>query len=211
MSWPLSDRQGRHDGYVKPMFAWTPSIGISQVIALEGGLFPHWQGDIIVSSLAAQSLFRVRVEDERVVLVEPILIGSRIRDMVEAPDGSIVLKTDDDFLVYIAPLDAASAATPVERGALLAAQCQSCHSMTQDGTAAIGPGLWNVVGRPVASGEDFNYSPSLRAAGGRWTPERLRSFLAAPDSFAPGTTMQLGTSYDQNQLDDLISYLRTLR
>jgi cytochrome c2 len=46
---------------------------------------------------------------------------------------------------------------------------------------------------------------------GRWTPDRLRRFLADPESFAPGTIMQATNSYDDDELSDLISYLQTLR
>jgi cytochrome c2 len=211
MVWPLSNAQGRHENFDKPIFAWTPSVGISQLIVLQTSRFPDWREDLIVSSLAAQTLFRVRVEDGRVLLVEPIPIGHRIRDIVEAADGSIVLKTDDDFLVFLTPLTAESAATPVERGSALAAGCQACHALTSQGGNGIGPALWGIVGRPVASAEGFVYSEALRQAGGRWTPERLQSFLADPSGFVPGTTMQLANSYDDSQLADLISYLQTLR
>jgi cytochrome c2 len=211
MAWPLSATQGRHEGYDKPMFAWTPSIGVSQLIVLKGAAFPYWQGDLMVSSLATQSLYRVRIEDGRVIFVEPISIGHRIRDILETADGSLVLKTDDNFLVFITPLTAETAATPVERGAALSATCQSCHSLSPEGGNAIGPALWGIVGRPVASVDGYGYSAALRETGGRWTAERLRSFLADPNAFAPGTTMQLSSPYQDEQLADLISYLRTLR
>jgi cytochrome c len=63
----------------------------------------------------------------------------------------------------------------------------------------------------VATAEGFNYSTAMRELGGRWTTDRLRRFLAQPTSFVPGTTMQLAASYDETQLNDLISYLQTLR
>lgn len=211
MTWPLSTAQGRHDGYDKPAFVWVPSIATSQLVVLESSRFPHWKGDLIVSTLAAQSLFRVRVEDERVMFVEPIPIGHRIRDIIEANDGTIVLLTDDDFLVYIEPLDAESAATPTERGAILAAPCQGCHGMTPESGAGIGPSLWNVVGRSIASAGDFTYSAGLSAVDGNWTPAALRQFLTDPNAFAPGTTMALPTPYDESELADLIAYLQTLK
>lgn len=211
MEWPLSAQQGRHEGYDKPMFVWVPSIGISQLIVLENDGFPHWRGDLIVSSLAGQSLYRVRVEEGRAIFSEPIPVGHRIRDIVEAADGSIVLKTDDNFLIYLTALSAATASTPAERGALLAAQCQSCHATTSAGGNGIGPSLWNVVDRPIASAEGFQYSPALRAVDGRWTHAALRSFLADPSSFAPGTTMQLATSFDAGQIENIIAYLETLK
>ncbi len=211
MTWPLSKQQGRHEGFEKPTYVWTPSIGISQLIVLSKPAFPTWQGDLVVSALGSQSLYRVRVEDKRAMFAEPIQIGHRIRDIVEAANGAIVLKTDDDFLIYLSPLDAGTAATPVERGTVLAATCQACHSLTPDGGARIGPSLWNVVGRPVASADGFNYSEGLKAVRGRWTPELLQQFIANPNEFAPGTTMQISTQYDAAQLADLVAYLQTLK
>jgi cytochrome c2 len=211
MTWPLSKQQGRHDGFEKPMFVWTPSIGISQLIVLEKSAFPDWRGDLVVGSLGGQALFRVRVEDGRVIFAEPIPVAHRVRDLVEASDGSIVLKTDDSFIVFLSPLNAATAATSTERGAMLASSCQSCHAITADGGARIGPTLWKIVGRPVATSPGFNYSAALKAVDGRWTPETLRRFLANPNAFAPGTSMQLGNTYTDAQIGDLIEYLQGLK
>ena len=215
LTWPGNPSQGRHDSYVKPMYAWVPSIGISEMIVIEQDAFPYWKGDLVVSSLARNSLYRVRIEDGRVMFVEPIAIGHRIRDIVEAGDGSIVLKTDDNFLIYLRPIDVNSSdvtdLSPVLRGQLLAGQCQGCHTLESGGAGGIGPNLWGVVGRPVASLDDFQYSDGLRAVGGRWTATALRSFLRNPGSFAPGNAMEMTTTYEDEQLSDLIAYLQTLR
>ena len=103
MIWPGNPQQGRHEGYEKPTYAWVPSIGISQLIVIERSAFPFWKGDLMVSSLIGQTLYRVRIEDGRATYAEPIPIGHRIRDIAETADGSIVLKTDDNFLVYLSP------------------------------------------------------------------------------------------------------------
>lgn len=213
MVWPRSKAQGRHDGYERPAFAWVPSIATSQLIALRGTAFPWWSGDLLVGTLAAQSLYRVRVEDGRVVFVEPIPIGHRVRDLVEMPGGTIAIKTDDNFIVYVDNLSATPAADldPVTRGQLVAGQCQSCHNFAAGGNDGIGPNLWGVVGRRVAGRSSYAYSDALRGVGGSWTPERLREFVADPDAFAPGNRMVTTGSYTGEQLDDLIAYLRTLR
>lgn len=215
MAWSGNPRQGRHDGYEKPKFAWVPSIGISNLLVLRGNAFAHWAGDLFVSSLNAQTLFRVRVEDGRVIFVEPIRVEQRIRDVAEAADGRIVLKSDDNLLVYLSSADAASAENkdlkPAERGAILGSQCAGCHAFAQGGTDGLGPNLWGVVGRRIAGREQFNYSPALRAQRGQWTPERLREFLTDPATFAPGTSMQLTAPLHDAQIADLIAYLQTLR
>lgn len=211
--WPANPRQGRHDGYERPLFAWVPSIGISQLIVLEGDGFPWWQGDLIVSALHGRSIYRVHIEDGRAVVVEQILIDHRIRDIAETGHGSIALKTDDNLLILLSRVDTASAASldPAQRGQLLAGTCRSCHAVERDAPAGIGPNLFGVVGRQVAAQPGFAYSDALRRAGGRWSEDRLRRFIVRPDSVAPGTSMQVTSTYTAEQLSDLVTYLRTLR
>jgi hypothetical protein len=59
------------------MYVWMPSVGISQVVALEKGGFPYWQGDLIVASMAMEHLYRVRLEDGRAIYAEPMRLDHR--------------------------------------------------------------------------------------------------------------------------------------
>lgn len=88
--------------------------------------------------------------------------------------------------------------------------CGACHSTQRDGGALIGPNLWAVVGRPVASVGGFDYSVDLKKAGGTWTPERLDQFLTSPMSFAPGTRMGFVGIADPQERANVIAYLATL-
>jgi cytochrome c len=88
--------------------------------------------------------------------------------------------------------------------------CSACHTATQGGSALIGPNLWHVVGRPVASKQGFDYSPELRAIGGDWTVDRLDQFLKEPAAFAPGTRMGFVGVADATERANLIAYLSTL-
>jgi glucose/arabinose dehydrogenase/cytochrome c2 len=213
MVYPPSKAQGRHDGFEKPMLAFVPSVATSQLIEVTGDLFPHWRGDLLVSSLARRSLFRVRIEDGRALFVEPVEIGSRLRDIVQTAGGEIVLLAEDGFLIYLDPVDTEATdpdLLPRERGQLVASRCQGCHTFQEGGPAGLGPNLHGVLGRGIAS-TDFTYSDALRAQDGRWTEETLRAYIADPARFAPGTTMVTGFSLTDAQLDDLLTYLRTLR
>ena len=63
------------------MFAWVPSIGVSNLIEVVN-FHPAWNGDLLVGSLRAQSLYRLRRDaDGRVVYSEPIALGHRLRDI----------------------------------------------------------------------------------------------------------------------------------
>jgi cytochrome c2 len=215
MTWPPNpEHPGRHDGFEKPIHVWTPGVGISQPIVI-GATLPHWENDVLVASLSGLSLFRVRVEDGRAIFAERIPVEHRIRDLTQAANGAIVLKTDDSQLIYLTAVGVDPAAdralSPTERGAVVASQCMGCHTMTRDGASAIGPTLWGVAGRDIGSAPGYAYSDALRTRPGDWSSANLRAYLAHPDSFAPGTTMLLPQPLDSAQIADLVTYLETLR
>ncbi len=99
--WRYNEVQGRHDGFEMPVFAWVPSIAPSSIIVSDSQLFPLWQNDLLIASLRAESIFRVRLQEKRVVYVERIEIGSRIRDMTQMSDGRIALLFDDAKILFL--------------------------------------------------------------------------------------------------------------
>lgn len=100
--WTLNPVQGRHQSGRPPHFGWTPSIGVSNLLEVTSEQFPEWRGDLLVASLANQSLHRLRLEGDRIVYDERIpLAGFRIRDLAQLPDGRLALTTDQGYLVLI--------------------------------------------------------------------------------------------------------------
>jgi aldose sugar dehydrogenase len=197
-----SSQQGRHAGYTQPAYAWVPSIGVSSLIALEGDAFPIWKGDLIVGSLATRSLYRLALEGDRVVLAEPISVGWRVRDLLECNDGSLLLWTDDAALVTIEPARGSSAELQY------AQLCSGCHQIKDGASHRIGPDLYGILGRKLASAGGYDeYSPSLRQIRGTWSKERLDAFLRDPQKFAPGTTMGFAGIPDEQQRAALVDYL----
>ena len=91
---------GEHTSYQTPVFAWVPSIGPSNLIEVRG-FDRRWDGDLLVASLKANSLFRLRLEGTRVLYAENIWVGQRIRDMLQLKNGTIVLWTDDTQLLFV--------------------------------------------------------------------------------------------------------------
>lgn len=104
--WPFNEVQGDHSGFEEPVYSWIPSIGVSSVIAVDSRDLPLWQGDLLIASLRANSLFRVRLRQERVVYFERIPIGERIRDIAQMADGRIALLMDSSKVIFVwrAPL-----------------------------------------------------------------------------------------------------------
>ncbi len=206
MLWPLSRQQGRHEGYTQPVYAWTPSIGVSNLLQITGKALPIWRGDFLVGSLATRSLYRLVIVGNRVLLSEPIELKRRVRDLLELNDGRLLVWTDDAAVLLIQPAETTSGA------ASFASQCLGCHQTVDGITHRIGPDLLGVVGRRIASARGFNeYSLALRAHSGRWTRERLDAFLHDPQRFAPGTTMAFAGIEDEQKRAELIEYLAGLK
>ena len=100
--WPHAQVQGRHSGFAQPVYAWVPSIGISATIVSDSQQFPLWKNDLLIASLADQSIFRIRLFGNRVVYAERIHIGQgKIRDMAQTQDGSIALLLETSRILFL--------------------------------------------------------------------------------------------------------------
>jgi aldose sugar dehydrogenase len=106
LPWPLNPAQGRHDSGTPPVFAWEPSIGVSNLMEVTGDEFPLWRGDLLVLSLAQQTLHRLRLEGDRVLYDEAIpFFGHRLRDLTPLPDGRLAVLTDEGDLLLLRNAD----------------------------------------------------------------------------------------------------------
>ena len=88
--------------------------------------------------------------------------------------------------------------------------CQACHSFDKGGVAKVGPPLWGVVGRPVASIAGFGYSDDLKKMGGNWSYESIFAFINDPKKMEPGTKMSFPGEHDAQKRADILAYLQTL-
>jgi cytochrome c len=98
-----------------------------------------------------------------------------------------------------------------KKGEASVALCKVCHSFDKGAPSPIGPNLYGVVGRKIASLEGFNYSPALKAkqSDGDWTFEHLDLWLTNPQAFASGTIMAFPGIPDLHTRADVIDFLRT--
>tara|TARA_R110000824_G_scaffold336_3_gene1933 strand:+ start:89803 stop:91008 length:1206 start_codon:yes stop_codon:yes gene_type:complete len=88
-------------GTSQPLYYWFPSLAPSGLAMVKSDLFPGWQGSLLIGSLSpAQGRFLIRLvlDGERVLAEEHLLddYDRRIRDVAEAPDGTIYLLTDSE-------------------------------------------------------------------------------------------------------------------
>ncbi len=101
-----------------------------------------------------------------------------------------------------------SAADP-QKGADVFKKCGACHNDSKGGPNQIGPQLWSVVGRPVASEAGFTYSDALKAHSGPWTFDELFQWLKSPKDYAPGTKMTFAGLSKPEDRANVIAYLNT--
>ena len=103
------------------------------------------------------------------------------------------------------------AAADPAAGAKAVRRCTGCHTLDKGGKHRLGPNLWDLVGRPVASAAGYKYSNALKDKSGEtWTYENLDAFLTRPKGWAPGTKMLFAGIRKPGQRADLIAHLRGL-
>ena len=233
--WPLAKTQGDHAEYEKPIFVFTPSIGISNLVEADPQEFPLWQSDAVLGSLRGSTIYHLRIEGDRVRYVEPFFTrdGARFRDVTALSSGGFAVLTNDGTVmiwrnaeahaneprtVTVSGFGALSAAfpeevppphlTPEQRGKqLFEVNCSSCHSPGTD----IGPGppLGGVIGRPVGAVKGFGYSPALAKCKCVWTEDLVLNFLTEPQRRFKGTVMPQPTM-DWLEYPNIVAYLATL-
>jgi cytochrome c len=91
-------------------------------------------------------------------------------------------------------------------------KCTSCHNNANGGPNAIGPNLWGVVDRPVASHPGMEYSDAMKAHAKEvpnWTWDAIYTFLGAPGKVVKGTKMTfVGVKKPEDRIN-LIAYLHS--
>jgi cytochrome c2 len=201
------------NSYVDPVYAWLPSIAPSALIELQD-FNPAWDGDLLMGSLKAQSLYRIRLKDSHVLSIEQIYIGQRIRGIKQIKK-EILLTTDEGTLVTVS-IDSErlklNSPLPAIPGGPQLLYCVNCHSISSaDVTAGFGPSLRGIYGREIAAQNFPYFSDSLKKIIGIWDEAKLTSFLLDPSSFAPGTTMNLGINLSSEDVKKIVEVLKTLK
>ena len=90
-------------------------------------------------------------------------------------------------------------------------KCASCHQVGRFAQAGYGPQLNGIIGRKAASTPDFKYSEAMKKSGIVWTEQNLARYLRAPHDMVPGTSMRFWGIGDDQQIADLLAYMRGLR
>ncbi len=95
-------------------------------------------------------------------------------------------------------------------GRQIANVCMACHSVEKNQPHKIGPNLWGLASRKIASARGFQYSVALTYKQGSWDYQQLDRFLHQPAAFAPGNRMPFPGIDDLSKRAAVIAWLATL-
>jgi len=87
-------------------------------------------------------------------------------------------------------------------------QCKTCHTVDKDGRNGVGPNLHGVFGRKAGTAQGFSASEAMTKSGIVWDDKTIGEYLKDPKTRVPGGKMVYVGLKRQEQLDDMIAYLK---
>ncbi len=112
----------------------------------------------------------------------------------------------------LATAGAAHAGDSAAGKALFGRTCANCHSI-EVGLNKVGPTLFDIVDRPVASVQGYEYSAKMRSQRKQhkvWNDRQLDAYLTNPREVLHGVKMYFAVPEAKDRAD-LIAYLNTLK
>jgi cytochrome c len=114
-------------------------------------------------------------------------------------------------VLQVLTASSAQAAGDPEKGAKIFGRCATCHSVQEGSPNKVGPGLFGIIGRKVASLSGYMYSMAMESADFVWTEDKLISFLAHPQQVLPGTKMSFSGLSGVEDASNVVAYLASLK
>ncbi|MFZ1070379.1 MAG: PQQ-dependent sugar dehydrogenase [Methyloceanibacter sp.] len=84
-----------HPEFADAIYHWNPVISPSGITFYTADAIPAWKGNLLIAALSGQAIVRLTLDGEKVVDEERIPMGTRIRDVVQGPDGAVYALTDE--------------------------------------------------------------------------------------------------------------------
>lgn len=105
--WPLVSDGDHYDGrpiprnatrpdLAMPAISWNPVIAPGDFVFYRGNQFPAWRGQALIAAMQPAGLVRVAIDGEKAREVSRHPMDHRIREIVEAEDGSVWLLEDGE-------------------------------------------------------------------------------------------------------------------
>ena len=96
----------------KPGYAWVPAISPAGLIFYTGDKIKDWKGKAILGGLSSEAIIVVSFDGNKAIGDQIIKMGKRVREVVQASDGAVLLLLDGESggdLLRLAPADEAEA------------------------------------------------------------------------------------------------------
>ncbi len=105
-----------------------------------------------------------------------------------------------------------------EKGKKVFKKCAACHNVAEGAKHKTGPNLWKIYGAKAGVQDGYKYSAWLKESGIVWNDEELAAWVSAKkvkaEKFGKDvkkSKMIFAGLRKQNQIDDMIAYLKTLK
>lgn len=92
--------------------------------------------------------------------------------------------------------------------AVFSKQCKDCHNLGTGGGDKRGPGLNGLFGKRAGSVPGYDYSDANRDSQIVWDDKTLRDYIRNPQSVIPGTRKRFPGLTDEQEIEDLVRYLK---
>ena len=150
-------------------------------------------------SFVAESLFSVHPPHKEGYALEG---GGDVAHGTATPKAKAEIESANEMM----------ASMELARGAKIAKKCAACHTFDSGGKSKVGPALYDIVNRPMASVGDFGYSKAMNgfAAGKIWDYDLLNKFIFKPKDLIKGTSMGFAGLKKLEDRAALLLYLRSL-
>lgn len=94
---------GSHDGYLKPIKYWVPSIAPTELVQLPSQGWGSWGGALVLGTLREEVLLFIKINAKfEVVEIVEVDMGERIRDLELLSSGALIATTDSGKLITVA-------------------------------------------------------------------------------------------------------------
>ncbi len=108
----------------------------------------------------------------------------------------------------------ADEAKDIKKGAkMFKKKCTACHTMDKGGKAKVGPNLFGIMGKKIATTEGYKYSTAMKKFGEGdkvWDEATLSEYLKKPAKLVKGTKMSFSGIKKDKKRNRLLAYLKTL-
>ncbi len=95
---PIHDGITAKAGLEQPIYYWDPVIAPSGMAFYSGAMFPEWKGSLFLGAMKGMHVDRLVLNGTKVIGEERMFpeINTRIRDVIQGPDGAIYVSTDEE-------------------------------------------------------------------------------------------------------------------